>query len=141
MSCLGEHGTHGDGRVRHPLRHGEKVRHHTEVLGRERRPEAAEARDHFVEDEQDSVAIADFAQALEVAQRRHEHAGRAGHRLDDHRGDGRGIMQQTEPLQLVGELGAVLRLAPGEGVARQVVGVPDVVDASDAGAEHLLVER
>ena len=49
-------------------------------------------------------------------------------------------MQQTE-LQLVGELGAVLRLAPGEGVARQVVGVPDVVDASDAGTEHLLVER
>ena len=48
-------------------------------------------------------------------------------------------MQRDEPLQLVGELGAVLRLAAREGVAREVVGVADVVDAGEQRAEHLAV--
>ena len=48
---------------------------------------------------------------LEIALGRDQHAGGAGHRLDDHRGDGRGVVQRDEALEIVGELGAVLRLA------------------------------
>ena len=101
----------------------------------ERRAEPAEAGDHLVEDQQDAVLVADRAQPLQVALRRRQHAGRAGHRLDDHRGDGVGAVQRHEPLQLVGELGAVRRLAAGEGVARRIVGVRQVVDAGQQSAE------
>ncbi len=48
---------------------------------------------------------------LQVALRRHQHAGRTRHRLDDDRGDGRGVVQGDDALQLVGEFHAMLRLA------------------------------
>jgi hypothetical protein len=70
---------------------------------------AAEAGDDLVEDQQDAVLGADLAQALQVALGRRQHAGGAGHRLDDDGGDGRGVVQRDEALQqLVGQLGAVL---------------------------------
>ena len=84
---------------------------HAEIVGGERRAEAAEAGDDLVEDQQDAVLVADLAQPLEIALRRDQHAGRAGHRLDDDRGDGRGVVQRDDALELVGELGAVLGLA------------------------------
>ncbi len=37
----------------------------------------------------------------EVALRRGQHAGRARHRLDDHRRDGRGVVQRHDALELV----------------------------------------
>ena len=37
-----------------------------------------------------------------------QHAGRAGDRLDDHGSDGGSIVQGDDPLEVVGELGAVL---------------------------------
>ena len=110
-----------------------------EIIDREGRAEAAEAGDHLVEDEQDAVLVADRAELLEVALRRDEHAGGAGHRLDDHRGDGRGVVESDQPLEIVGELGAMLRLAAGEGVPGEVVGVADVVDAGEQRAELLAV--
>ena len=47
-------------------------------------------------------------------------------------------MQADDALQLVGQLDAVLRLAPGEGVLRQV-GVRQVVDARQHGAEPFAI--
>ena len=86
---------------------------HAEILGRRAGAEAAEGGDHLVEDQQDAVLLGDRAQALQVARRRRVDADRAGHRLDDHRGDGRRVVQRHQPLQRVGELGAVLGLRRG----------------------------
>ena len=85
------------------------------------------------------MLVADCAQPLEVALGRDEHAGRAGDRLDDDRGDGRGVVQGDQPLQVVGELGAMLGLAARKGVPGEVVGVADVVDAGEQRAEMFSV--
>ncbi|MEE7594153.1 aminotransferase class III-fold pyridoxal phosphate-dependent enzyme, partial [Escherichia coli] len=45
-------------------------------------------------------------QALQVADRRYQYAGGAGHRLDDHRGDVRGVVQFDQLEQFVGQLDA-----------------------------------
>jgi len=109
------------------------------MRGGERRAEAAEAGDDLVEDEQDAVLVADRAQALEIALGRQQHAGRAGHRLDDHRRDGRRVMQRHESLQIVGQFGAMLGHAARVRIARQVMRMSQVVDAAQRGAEHLAV--
>ncbi len=57
------------------------------VSDREPVADAAEARDHLVGAEQDPVAVADLAHALEVALRRCERATRVLHRLHDHHRD------------------------------------------------------
>ncbi len=82
------------------------------ALRGERLAGAAEAGDHLVEHEQDAVRVADLAQPLEIALRRHQAAGRAGDRLDEAGGDVLGAVQVDEAQQVVGELGAVLAL-PG----------------------------
>ena len=46
-------------------------------IGGERRAQPAEAGDHLVENQQYAVSGADFAQSLEIAERRRQHAGRA----------------------------------------------------------------
>ena len=83
-----------------------------EIVGGERRAEAAEAGDDLVEDQQDAVLVADLAQLLQIAFRRQDqHAGRARHRFDDHRRDGRRRRAARRcALEFVGEFGAVLRL-------------------------------
>ena len=48
-------------------------------------------------------------------------------------------MQRHQPLDIVGELGAMLRQILGEGVAREVMGVADVVDARQVGRERTAV--
>jgi hypothetical protein len=55
----------------------------------------AEAGDHLVEDQENAVRAGDLAQALEIALGAREHAGRAGHRLDDHRGDRGGVLERS----------------------------------------------
>ena len=83
---------------------------------------------------------ADRAQPLEVALRRRQHAGGSRHRLDDHRGDGRWVVQRDDALELVREVRAPGRLAAAEGVVLQVVRVRQVIHAGQhAGAEHLAV--
>ncbi len=82
--------------------------------------------------------VADLAQALQVALRREQHAGRAGDRLDDHGGDGGGVVQRDDPLELVGELAPCCGQAAREGVARQVVRVRQVIDARQQRADHIL---
>src|SRR6478735_4545555 len=71
--------------------------------------------------------------------RRQQHAGGAGDRLDDHCGDRRSVVQRDDPLEVVGELGAVLGQAARERVLLEVVGVAQVIDAADHGAEALAV--
>lgn len=54
-----QHGAHWDGTVCQPLGAGDEVRQHAEILGCERRAEAAEAGDNLVENQQDAVPVAD----------------------------------------------------------------------------------
>src|SRR6185436_11895755 len=70
---------------------------------------------------------------------RYQHAGGASNRLDDHRGDGRSVVQRDEPLQIVGKLGAMLRLAAAEGVAGDVVGMAEMIDSGEQRAEPFAV--
>ena len=77
---------------------------HVEFLRGERRAGAPEARDDFVEDQQDAVLVADLAQSLEITLRRQHDAGGAGDGLDDDRGDGRRIVQRHQAFEIVGEL-------------------------------------
>ena len=65
---------------------------------------------------------ADVAQALEIALGRDKHAGRAGHWLDDDGGNRRGVVQRDDSLQLVGKIGAMLRLAAREAVLGRQMG-------------------
>ena len=120
--ALDEHGAHRNGAVGDALGRGDDVRRDAEIIGAERRAEAAEGGDDLIEDEQDVVLGADRGEALEIALWRDQHAGGARHRLDDHRGDGRGVVQRDEALQIVGKLGAMLRLAAAEGVAARCRG-------------------
>src|SRR6185295_6601516 len=101
--------------------------------------QAAESGDHLVEDEEDAVPRADFPQALEVAFRRHQHAGRARYRLDDHRRDRRRIVQRAKPLQLVRKFQTLFGLTARERISSQVMRMADVVYAGYARSERLLV--
>ena len=78
------------------------------------------------------------AQPLQVALRRDQHAGRARDRLDDDGRDGLGAVQRHQPLELVGEMRALLRLPAREGVVGQV-GVRQVVDAGQQRPEETAV--
>ena len=104
---------------------------------------AAEAGDHLVEYQQDAVPVADLAQALEVAARRDQHAGGAGDRLDDHRGDVGGIVQRDSRSSSSASSRAVLRrprekaFAPGRACAagdrrRAAARRPDLAVRRDA---------
>jgi hypothetical protein len=118
---------------------GHHVRLDVEIVDSERRRQAAEAGDDFVEDQQDAVLGANLAQALQVALGRDQHAGRSRHRFDDDGGDGRGVVQRDDAFQLVGQFGAVFRLAARVRILRQVVRVRQVVDARQQRAEGLAV--
>ena len=108
-----------------------KVQHvgrDTEELGAGPGAAAAKACDDFIEYQQDVVRRADFAQALQVALGRDDHAGRSGKGLDDHGRDVRGVVQGDQLQQLVGQLGALLghaaiKAAVGRLGVRQMVGL------------------
>ena len=67
---------------------------------------------------QDAVLVADRAQPLEVALGG-SNAGGAGHRLDDHRGDGRGVVQRDQAPRSSASSRRRARARRAEGVARQ----------------------
>ena len=66
------------------------------------RAEAAEAGDHLVDDQQQVVAIADRAHALEPARRRDDHAAHPLHRLGDDGADAVRALARHHRLELVG---------------------------------------
>ena len=121
------------------LGEGDHVGRHAVTLGGERVAEPAEAGDHFVEDQQNAVAVADRAQAFQVAFGRRQHAGRAGHRLDDDGGDGGSVMQRDQAFEIVGQMRAPVRLAFGEGLVLAVIGRRQMIDAGQQRAKMLAV--
>ena len=138
-ALLYDDGAHGDGRIGQCLGAGHHVRRYAEGLCRERLAGASEAGDDLVEYQQDAVFVANAAQSLQVALRRHQHPGRASDRFDDDRGDVRRIVQLHQTFQIIGELSAVLGLAAREGIARRIVRVAHVIDRSEHVAEGLAV--
>ena len=135
------HGAHRNRRVGDSLGHRHHVRHDAELLGGERRAESAEARDDFVEDEQNAVAVADLAQPLEIALGRNEHARRSGNRLDDDRGDGLGAVLGDHVLERVGEMRAVRGLSARVRIARRIVRVRKMIDCGQRLRRELLAIR
>src|SRR5580704_5802676 len=105
---------HGYRAGRDALGKRDHVGRHAVTLGGECMAEPTKAGDHFVEDQQNAVAVADRAQPFEITFGRWQHAGRAGHRLDDDGGNGGSIMQRDEAFEIVGEMRAPLRLTLGE---------------------------
>ena len=136
---FGEHRAHRDDAVGQAFGGRHHVRLDVEVVGRERRAEAAETGDDFVENEQDAVLGAQLAQPFEVAFGRDQHAGRAGHRFDDDGGDVGGVVQSDQAFEFVGQMAAVFGLAAGVGIASEVVGVRQVIDTGQQWAETLAV--
>ncbi len=137
--AAGDHRAHGDGTVGDLLGDAHQVRSHAEAVSAEHRAGTTEAGDHLVEHQQDAVLVADFAQALEVALRRHQHTGGTGHGLDEHRSNVRGIMQLDQFEQFLGQGNtALLRHATGEGVAGQQ-GMGQVIDIVHRLAKQLAV--
>ena len=128
------HGARGDA-----LGEGQDIRRDTEALRGEGMAQAPEAGDDLVENQQDAVLVADLAEPLEIALGRRQHAGRTGHRLDDDGGNGRSIVQRHHALEVVRQMRAPFRLATAEGLFLAVVGVRQVIDAGQHGAEPLAV--
>nr|GEU28076.1 hypothetical protein [Tanacetum cinerariifolium] len=134
-----EHGAHGNGAVGQAFGRRHQVRLHVEIVGGKRRGQTSETGDHFVEDQQDAVLGAQFAQPFQVALGRHQHAGGSGHRLHDHGRDGGCVVQRDDAFQFVGQLEAVFRFAARVRVLVQVVGVRQVVHARQHHAVRLAV--
>ena len=124
-----QHAAHRDRARRHALGEGDHVRHDPITLRREGVAEAPEAGDDLVEDQQDAMLVADLAQALQIALRGRQHAGRARHGLHDHGGDGGGVVQAHDIFQLIRQMGAPGGLALGEGLFSAVIGGRQVIDA------------
>ena len=102
--------------------------------GLPRRPEAG---NHFIEDQQDSVPVADLAETLQVALGRNQCAGRPGNGFDD-AGRDRVAVGLDQPFEVIGQLGAVLGPALGEAVFRQP-GVTQVQNAGKQRAERFAI--
>ena len=86
------------------------------------------------------MPIADLTQPLEVTGGRHDHAARALHGLDDHGGDGRGVVQRDESLEFLGQVRSPFRLAARECHLGGAVRVRQVIDAlHEERCEHLAV--
>ena len=95
------------------------------ALAAEHGAEATERADHLVGHEQHAVAVADLAHAREVALGRDEAPARVLHRLQEHRGDRLGPLEQDPFLDLVGDREHERLLVVAQRVAT-AVGVGDV---------------
>ncbi len=87
------------------------------------------------------MPVADRAQFLQIPARRNEHARGARDGLDDDRRNGRRVVQRDDAFQIVGEMAAPVRLAAAVGHLGGVVGMRQVVDARQEGAEEFAVVR
>ena len=96
-----DHGADRGVRGGEPLRAGDEVGPDVVALGAEPVADAAEGGDHLVGREQDVVAVADLAHALQVALRRREGAARVLHRLHVHEADRLGAHGDDRLLELV----------------------------------------
>ena len=118
----------------HALGARDDVRLEAEAGRAEPLAEAAVAGDDLVAAEQDAVAVADLAQRLRVARRRHEAAAGVLHGLDDHHRHAVGALGQDLLLDRLGGMDArVAGLAADGAVA--AVGVRDVARIAEQRLE------
>ena len=140
--CRGDHATERYRRIVDGFGKSDQIRLDIKEFVRERGAEATEARDDFVEDQQDAMLGADLAQSLEIALGRHDHAGRALHGFDDDRRDVAGVVQRDDALELVGQMQAPLGLTPRITHLRRLERVGQVIDARNhQWREHFAVGR
>ena len=119
---LDQHAAHRHRAIGDALGEGDHVGDDAVTLGGKAIAEPPEAGDDLIEDEQNAVAVADFAQAREIRLGRCEDPARSRHGLDDHRGDGLAAHLGADGFQRVGVLRAARGLALGEAVARGIIG-------------------
>ncbi|MNO37167.1 hypothetical protein D3C76_272460 [compost metagenome] len=105
------HRAHGDGAVGQGLGHGDDVRLDRKTLCGKSLAGTTEACDHFVEHQQDAVAVANVAQALEVASRWYIDADGTGDGLDKARRDAVRTVGGDDALEVAGQVCALGRFA------------------------------
>src|SRR5450631_1897480 len=79
-----KHRAHRNDAIGDPLGRRDEIGRDAEIVGGEWCAKPAEPSNHLIENQQDAVLVAERTQALEIALRRDQHAGRAGDRLHDH---------------------------------------------------------
>ena len=105
---------HGDAaernvRRRHAFGEREHIGHDAEAFGRKRGAGAPEARHHLVEDQQNAVAIAHRAQALQIAFGVDDDAVRADDRFDEQRRDAIAALVADDLVEVRERAGRILR--------------------------------
>ncbi len=130
-----------NGGVVDSLGHRDEIQRHAEELARGRLAQTPETGDEFIENQKNAVLRADFAQLLQVAFRRHEHVGRTCERLDDHRRNGRCIVQRDDALQFFREMFALRGLSPGKRVVREIVRMRQMINRGQQRARKRLAVR
>ena len=130
IELLGDVPAHGDGAQRQvrggqALGHGHQVGDGVPVLDREPPAGAPETRHHLVGDHQDAVAIAELANALDVAVRRNEDAVGADDGLEEDRRDRVRSLVHDHVLETAEALLDRPRLALAPAMR---VGIPDHAD-------------
>ena len=134
------HGSERYGAAADPLGQRHDVGHDVPVLAAEPPSGAPEPGHHLVEDEQDAVPVADLTDGGEVARRRDEHAVGAGHRLQDHRGDGLGPLVLQDLLEVRAAGGDAAGVGVAGGGVERVCAVP-VVQVTRGAAVRIRVEH
>ena len=116
---------HRNGTIGQRLCHGDDVRLDVEFLRGKWCAHAPEPGDHLVKHQQHAVLVTDFADFLEIADRRNQRTGRAGHRFNEHSRQRAAAKIFGNPVQIHRQFCARLGLAfrkaliLGPGVANQ----------------------
>jgi hypothetical protein len=130
---------HRNGAGRDALSEHDDIWHDVIALGGEGVAEASKCGDHLVENQENSMPVADRSQASEIAFGSRQHARRSRHRLNDDSRDGRWPVQSNDALEFIGKMRAPRGLPPGEGLMFAIVGRRQMVDAGEQGAEILAI--
>ena len=134
-----KHRAHGNGAVGQALGGGHDVRGDFPALCGKGLAQSAVTGNDLVEDQQNAMLGRDLAQALEIAHRRQYDASGTGHRLDNHGSNVFRAVQGHQLFQLVSQFHAMLGQPATEGVAFQVQGVRQVVNAGQLHAKGLAI--
>ena len=139
--CFGQHRTHRHRTACQAFGGRNEIRRNAHPRRREIIPCAPKTADHFIENQENAVLVADVPEALQVTFGWNDDTSGAGDRLDDYCRDRRRIVQRNDILQLVGEMNAPLWQAARVSVVLQIMGVRQMIHARQHGAEHFSVRR
>src|ERR1700731_4009912 len=117
-----DYAPHGNGAVRHAFSKHDHIGRDLVSLGCKGMSKPPERGDHFIEDQQNAMRIADCAQTLEIVRWGGKNTGRACHRLDDYRGNGFGAVHGNALRERVGKFSTAPRFAPGKDHPRAIIG-------------------